>query len=381
MPRKAKTRTSGKLLEHLPPTAIAAFTVLLFFQTAMAKNSPAETFRKMYSQRIRDVKDTTIPDDDLKLAGEIFNAANARKLSDELRILMCDAVYDLASRWSAGHRLAYNAMNRLARAVPAQTNHCWQMRLELLLNRLRSASGARQTQTAARDYVGALKAASESAARSGKYGPAGIYMRKALSVATDFKMSGIPQMRLQAARFAALLKISQKRDALEKKLNAKPGDIKIREQLIDFYVIDLDDPGAASKILNDDCDELLRTYVKLAAGPLDKLETIALKELGEWYGQLADRASVSSKAAMLRRGEACWVRFLAVYTKKDTTRIKAALALSKVRRELKKLGVGSSRGGGVPRTVKPTLDDGKHKDSASNPHRRKESHPRRRGEE
>ena len=268
MPRKAKTRTSAKLLEHLTPAAIAAFTVLLFFQTAMAKGSSAEAFRKMYSQRIRDVKDTTIPDDDLKLAEEILKSAGHGKRSDELRVLMYDAVYDLASKWPAGHRLAYDATDRLARAVPAQAGHCWQMRLELLLNRL-----------------------------------------------------------------------------------------------------------------NDDCDELLRTYVKLAAGPLDKLETIALKELGEWYGQLADRASLGSKAAMLRRGEACRVRFLAVYTEKDATRIKAALALSKVRRELKKLGVGSSGGGGVPRTVKPTVDDGKHKDSASRPHRRKDSRPRRRGEE
>ena len=371
MPRKAKTRTSGKLLEHLTPAAIAAFTVLLFFHTAMAKGSPAETFRKIYSQRIRDVKDTTIPDDDLKLAGEMLNAANARKLPDELRTLMCDAVYDLASKWQAGHRLAYNAMDRLARAVPAQTNHCWQKRLELLLNRLRLASGDRQKRTAARDYVGALKAAADAAARFGKYGPAGIYMRKALSVATDFKMFGIPQMRLQAARFAALLKLSQKRDALAKKLQANPHDIKIREQLIDFYLIDLDNPGAASKILNDDCDELLRTYVQLASRPLDKLETVALKELGAWYGQLADRASRSGKPAMLRRSEACWVRFLDLYTKKDTMRIKAASALSNVRWELKKLGVGSSGGGGVPRTAKPTVDDGKHKDSASRPRRRR----------
>ena len=332
-------RTTRKLFAFLIQVAIATCPVLLFCAVGTAEDSPAEVFKSRYGRKIWQVKDTTIPSDDLNLAKEIFKATGSGKLSDELMTLMCDAVYDLAFRSYEGHPTALNAMKRLAWAVPAQTHHCWRKRLELLLERLRLVKGAGRKETAAREYVGALRAAADVFARSGKFETAGLYIRKALSVAVDFRMSGVPEIRLQAARLSELLKVSQSRKAIEKKLKADPGDVKVRERLIDLHVIDLNDPGAASKILNEDCDELLRTYVTLAAKPLDKLETMAFKELGTWYGRLADRASGSSKPAMLRRGEACWVRFLAAYTKKDITRIKAALDLSAVRRELKKLGL------------------------------------------
>ncbi|MDP6544885.1 MAG: LamG domain-containing protein [Phycisphaerae bacterium] len=340
-------RTTGKLFGLLIRPTMAICAVLLFCVVAMAEDTPAEVFKSIYSRKIWQAKDTSVPDDDLKLAKEMLKDASANELPDELRVLMYNAVYDLAARWRAGHSTAYSAMDRLARSVPAQTNHAWRKRLELLLKRLRMARSTSQKQTAARSYVGALRAASDAFARSGTYGTASLYIRKALALAVEYRMSGVPEIRRKMARCAALLKVSQKRGVIEKKLKAAPGDIKVREQLIYLYLIDLNDPGAASKILNDDCDELLRTYVTLAGKPLDKLETIAIKELGTWYGRLADRASVSSKPAMLRRGEACWVRYLEVYTKKDTTRIKAGLALAMVRRELKKLGVGPSRGDGA----------------------------------
>ena len=347
MTRKMRAGMTGKLFELLIGAAIATCAVLLFCQAATGEDTPAKVFESLYGRKIRQAKDTSIPDDDLALAKEILNAANSRKLSDELQTLMCDAAYDLASKWYAGHSTAFSAMDHLARTVPAQTNHCWQKRLELLLNRLRITKSAGRKETVARDYVKALRTAADVFARSGKFGTANLYIRKALAMAVEYRMYGVPEIRRKAARLSVLMKVSRSRDALEKKLHAAPGDIKIREQLIDLHLIDMDDPGAASKILNEDCDELLRTYVMLASKPLDKQETIALKELAAWYARLAARASVNSKPAMLRRCEACWVRFLRVYTEKDVTRIKATLDLSTVRRELKKLGLEPSRGGDV----------------------------------
>jgi len=330
---------------------IAMCAVLLLVETATAEDTPAEVFKNLYSRKILDAKDTTIPDDDLRLAREILKGVRSNKLSDELVVLMCDAVYDLASGWYAGHSIAYSAMDHLARTVPAQIHHCWQRRLELRLNRLRLAKSASRKQTAARDYVGALRAATDALSKAGKYRTANIYIRKALSMSVEFRLPGVAETRRKAVRLSAMLKVLLRRDALEKKLQADPADIKIREQLIHLHVIDMNDPGGAVKILNEDCDELLRTYVTLAAKPLDKLETMTLKELATWYARLADSASLNGKQAMLRRCEACWVRFLDTYTKKDTTRIKAAMDLSKVRRELKKLGAGPSRGAGVPVAV------------------------------
>jgi Arc/MetJ-type ribon-helix-helix transcriptional regulator len=351
MTREMRARTTRKLFAVLIRSAIAMFAVLAFCQVAKAEDTPAQVFKDLYSRRIWQAKDTTIPDDDLKLAKNILKDARTSKLPDELVTLMCDASYDLAAKWYAGHSIAYSAMDHLARAVPEQANHCWQKRLELLLKRLRLARSVSQKQTAARSYVGALRTAAGVVARSGKYGTASLYIRKALALAVEFRMPGVAEIRRKAARFSALLKISQSRDSLDKKLKANPGNMKIREQLIDLHLIDLNDPGAASKILNEDCDELLRTYVTLAAKPLDKLETIAVKELAAWYARLADRASLNSKPAMLQRVEACWTRFLGVYTKKDITRIKAALDLARVRRELKKLGVEPSRGDSAPMSV------------------------------
>ena len=106
-------RTTRKLFAFLIQVAIATCPVLLCCQAATAEGSPAEVFKSRYGRRIWQVKDTTIPSDDLKLAKEILNAAGSNKLPGELLTLMCDAVYDLASKSYEGHPIALSAMNRL----------------------------------------------------------------------------------------------------------------------------------------------------------------------------------------------------------------------------------------------------------------------------
>jgi len=124
--------------------------VLLFCKVATAEDTPPAVFKSIYSRRILQVKDTSSSSDDLALAKEILKDAGSSELPDELRILMYNAVYDLGAKWYAGHPIAYSAMDRLAQAVPEQTNYAWQKRLELLLKRLRLARSASQKQIASR---------------------------------------------------------------------------------------------------------------------------------------------------------------------------------------------------------------------------------------
>jgi len=319
--------------------------VLLSAVSARAVESPEDIFKSLFGKKLRAVAATGSFRDDAVLAAEIVKTAGSTKLPDELLTVMYNAAFDLASRSVGGHPTAFKAMERLASAVPSQEIKCHQKLLGLLLRRLQMARTPSRRTRAAAQYVAALTKTANLLAKEGNFDTAVVYSRKAMSVAVNFKLSDASAIRERASRLLALKDIAKRRESLEKKFKADPADDAARTKLINFYVVDLDDPSAASKLLNDDCDEMLRTYVGLALKPIDQLEPAGLNDLARWYRGFADAASRASKVAMLRRAEAYYIRFLDLYTERDTKRLTASVGLASVRRKLKELGQSASAGG------------------------------------
>jgi hypothetical protein len=102
-------------------------------------------------------------------------------------------------------------------------------------------------------------------------------------------------------RVDALAAVYKGLAALTTRLEAHPDNRAVREQLIRTYVVELDSPGAAAKILDERCGEAWRRHVPLAARPVDEVETADLRRLALWYRGLYLAAGEAGKPAMRRR--------------------------------------------------------------------------------
>ena len=140
--------------------------------------------------------------------------------------------------------------------------------------------------------------------------------------------------KAQHARHRQTAQATRKR--LAEAIEAKPDDAAARERLIVFLATDLDDPGAAAKLLTDAQNQFLRTYLPVAAGAIDDRQATACRELGTWYAALATspKTSLVGRAVCLLRAKDNLQRFLALYDRRDQTASQAAKALQTVTQRL-----------------------------------------------
>jgi len=324
---------------------LVATVVLLAVGNMHAAENAEQTFKSLFGDQMRKVASTSKLADDLALARQIVTAAGENKLPADLLTVMYNAAFGLAAKAPDGYAVASEAMRLLGKSVPAQEIKARQNMLDLMLKRLRIARTLAQRQAKARPYVYALMKLAGLLEKSGQIDLALTYSRKALMTAISFKLSDATEIRAENTRLTILRAAVKRRELLEKKLKTDPADAETRKKLIDLHLINLDDPAAASKLFTADSDELLRTYVSLAMKPVDQIETATLGELAKWYVQLADGVlAKTSKVAMLRRAEGFSLRFMDVYTEKDTKRLKVAIGLASIRRKLTALGQGAGPG-------------------------------------
>ncbi|MDP6545163.1 MAG: formylglycine-generating enzyme family protein [Phycisphaerae bacterium] len=149
----------------------------------------------------------------------------------------------------------------------------------------------------------------------------------------------ISEIFAKSKRAGAAIARQARLKSLQDKLQANPRDAVVRKELIDLYVVELDNPSAAAGLLADDIDEVTRTYVPLAAKNTADLPEAICMELGDWYYRtLLKGASAAGKSVVLRRAQVYYQRFLELHTKKDMRSYRVRAALANIEKELAKLG-------------------------------------------
>lgn len=183
---------------------------------------------------------------------------------------------------------------------------------------------------------------------AGQYALATRATREALSVSVVSNARRVPEIRKQLRRLARLQSVARRLDVLISKLSDKPDDIVVRERIIRICVVELDAPARAAKFLNEDVDQILQTYIPLAAGDVDKLTEATCRELGQWYLSNIGKTSRFARVAMLRRAAACYGRFLQLHKSGGTEQSQAAEKYEQIVEQLAQLGEalagGSARG-------------------------------------
>ncbi len=152
---------------------------------------------------------------------------------------------------------------------------------------------------------------------AGQYAQAAKYARAALANVGKGDAKRIPQIRKQLKRLTRRLGSARRLATMSAALAKRPEDLAIRERIITLCVVELDNPKMALKFINEDVDQILQTYVPLAAGKLSEIGEASCRELAAWYLSHLKKPLGIGRIGMLRRVAAYYDRFLQLHKSVD----------------------------------------------------------------
>ncbi|MBL7220765.1 MAG: hypothetical protein ISS69_11670 [Phycisphaerae bacterium] len=196
---------------------------------------------------------------------------------------------------------------------------------------------------ASRPSLAGLLAESRKHESAGRYAHAAKSARAAMAIAHAGKLRQVPQIRKQLRRLARRECSLRRLDALAAVLVARPDDMAIRERAINICIIELDNPARAAAFVNEDTDQILQTYVPMAAQSIDKIAEAPCRELAEWYINNLKKPSRFGRVAMLRRVAGYYGRFLKLHKSDDAERRAATEKYELAVRQLADLGEKPSK--------------------------------------
>jgi len=317
---------------------LAAAAVWVFGLVAGAPTAQADQADDLIRQIVREAK--TRPE----AAKKLLAAAGMLNDAPPVQIRICEEAYKCGITGPAGYASALAALAMLDKAAPDRADVWSARRTEV--HRLQYLRGDRLGRmVAGRTYIDALLVQAGQAKKKSNWADAVMHYRQAHQVARALHLPQAGAI-FQSIRTAENhIMVRNRLKALAAALEKDPNDLTSRERLVRTYLIDLDMPTEAAKLINDKLDAALRANVSLAAKEAAALADADFLTLGQWYRSLAGQTAIKpTKARLLVRAENYLRMYLEVHTKKDVDRLRATTALKAVQDELGRLGVGPSLG-------------------------------------
>ena len=316
--------------------AIGASAIQAATETA-AETEAKATFKSLYGEEVARAMRTPSTVDDVKLAGKLLNAVGTSRDQPELLAIICNKAYDLGKKNSDGYDVALEAMNILSISSPDKKPQC--LDKVVSLHQLRyTKSKLADRPAVAQALINAMIDACDANAQAGNIAAAKLQCLRASRLAVTARLPLKEALQAKYKELVAVERIAKRVAGYKARLKADPSQIAAREALINIYLIERNDPAAAAKWLNEDCDERLRTYIPMVTGDINAIAEPTLVELGDWYKSLAASAQPASKGGLLIRALAFYEQFVEKHTTPDLVRTKAILALTRVKADIKKYG-------------------------------------------
>ena len=334
---------------------LASLMVLPLGASAAEADKVAEAFESVYGTDLKRVKASSDFRDDLDLATRLLAAAKEATGQPEFLALLCAKAFELASVHPDGYPTALAAMELLPTGVPDKGVWCAERVVEIRQRQFDAARPADRA-TAGEKLITALLALVDLKSAAGAPAEGAALCRKAETAARTIRSDRLADIEARQKALANALKAGRDGDSLKALLEKDPQNGQVREKLVRFCLVDLDNPTEAAKYVEGVADESLAKYVPAAAKGVEATPELASKELAEWYCTLAEGAPAGGKAAMVARALAYYERFLELHIVEDLDRTTATLMLKKVTAELARL-TGSS--GAVGASGETTITPGK----------------------
>ncbi|MDP6542634.1 MAG: formylglycine-generating enzyme family protein [Phycisphaerae bacterium] len=333
--------------------ALTVFAIALTGGVVLA--DAASDFETLFGDEAKRIAATRTKTDDVKFAAALLKAAKEMPDSPALQILLYEKTSQFASSGLTGFDTAMEALGLLEKAVPAKKTQWLEKKLEVVKFRFDKSYGMARKTTGG-PYMEMLEAMADAHVAKGEGTQAKALYYRARSIATYIKSPRAAEIIAKSKRAGAMALQQVKIKSLHTKLARDAQDTAVRKELINLYVIAMDQPAEAAKLLTDDLDEVTRTYIPLATKKLDGLDEAICLELGDWYYlKLSKNALARGKPAPLQRAAGYYRKFLKDHTRKDAQTYRVKAALTKIEKDLEKLGA-SVDGPSFGKTI--TLDLG-----------------------
>ena len=329
-------------MNHATRLTLAVLLVVAFLGGIVLADV-ASDYETLFGAEAKKVAASGIKTDDAVFAAKLLKAAKDMPDSAALQILIYEKACQFGSAGPASCDTALEALGLLEKAVPDKKDQWRQQKLGVVKFRFDKSSGV-ATKAAGKSYMEMLEVLADANVAEGKGAEAKALYSRALTLATYIKSVRRGEILAKSKRANAVVAQQARLKLLQVKLQKNAQDTAVREELVLLYVVGLDKPAEAVKLLTDDLDEVTRTYVPLAARKLADLDYEICMELGDWYYQtLSKNASAVGKPVVLRRAEGYYQQFLEFHTTKDAQSYRAKAALESIEKELKKLGAPATR--------------------------------------
>jgi len=293
-------------------------------------------YEALFGADARKVEATVTPADDVEFAKRLLAAVPVATEYPALQHLLYEKAYVFGLRSSEGYDSAAAAMEALAEAAPERRAECGGKLLEVYqLAYARAAPAGKPA--AGQRLLGALVAAGDRQVRTNATEAVAIY-RRALSIAAYIKSDRRAEV-LSKIRVATLRQaVEQRLQMYVKRLEYDPMDLKPRMDLIRYYLVEMDNPAEAGKLLTDETGEVLATYVPLADRAVDQVALPACLELAQWYESFAAQATNAGKGIVYARARAYYERYLSQEGGEEMARLRAVVSLERVKKASERYG-------------------------------------------
>ena len=331
-------------------TRMMVVCVVLSVWTAGVLADAKSDFQSLFGNEIKRVVASRNGKEFAALAGQMLLAAKSVEDRPDLDILLWTRAAEFGAKDPSGFTAAIKALRHLLREAPDDSSRWVEKLSAIYKRRYMAARGAERAKVGA-ERVAELITIADAQTAAGRGREAMATYRRALSAATLIRSVRRAEIIEKIKAANALATVQRDIEKLKRSLANDPDNTKTRTAAVQLYLLELDDPAQAAKLLTDDLDEKLRTYVLLAAKNIEDVEVGACFELGRWYWEMFPSARTPrAKSVVLRRTRACIERFGSLHTAKGIFRLKAEVILKKVNAESAKL---ASKDAGV--LTKPVI--------------------------
>ena len=274
-------------------------------------------------------------------AQRLIEAVKLVKNNPKAQIAFCEKAVEYGLKTPTGHKHALAAIDMLEKIAPDRKAEWSAMRLETYRRSYRVKRDAERT-AVGKQLLRSLLDAGDTRLAEGKVSESISLYREALPVATVIHSPDRPRILTRINKAGKKLALAKKLETLKSAIKKTPGDIAARDRLIMFCLFDLDAPAEAIRYINEDTDELLRTYLPMMDKPIEKVEPKVALDLGQWYYSQVNKVPTDGKLIALTHAVRYYERYLAEAETSDIknvkTKLKAKLTLEKIIKELSKLG-------------------------------------------
>ncbi len=280
-------------------------------------------------------------DDNTEKSRIFYKAAVELSRGTRTRIILLEkaVMYGMDRNNTAGGcEIAEDALEEMIKLNSGDKPDLLDKKCKLYAKWLALITGAKERKEIRKRWLESLVELADAYADADKWLKAGRAYRQAGTLSEnmgDSKMNRELDESMQRA--FRMAQICTKAKSMARTLKSNPDNATLREELITVYLVEMNAPGKALSYVNASVDEVLATYVPLAAKQISKLAEGNCRELGHWYYKtLLPQASKQARLHILNRAYDYYSRFLELHKKNDVNALKVKSSLQSVKKQLEK---------------------------------------------